>query len=88
MDRSHSWVRYWAKSITVHWKWSTDNGDYAYLYVDDLLERKETGKGEETVIFNGSLLQARMISDRRGIKPSIDLFGIYGCAIDEITFRS
>jgi hypothetical protein len=88
MDRSHSWVRYWAKNITVHWKWSTDNGDHAYLYVDDLLKRTKSGRGEETVTFNGSLLQARMVSDKSGIKPSIDLFGIYGCAIDEITFRS
>jgi hypothetical protein len=88
MDRSKIWERYWAKEVEITWKWSVGPGDKALLYVNDKLVSIKTGVGEETITVEGSVVQARMLTDRFGKRIAFDRYGIYGCAIDSIIFRA
>ena len=86
----YEWNRTWAQMIEVYWKWATEpNYDFAYLYINGVQTRKNSGTGTETAQFLGNRIVGRFTSDSSGSYPSYgasDSYGIYGTAIDWIKF--
>jgi hypothetical protein len=81
------WAKDWANSLKVNYKWSTENNyDKVHLYVDDILQATQTGTGSAITNYEGNRTYIVYAADLFGNSTTTDDYGLYGGAVDKITF--